>query len=832
MLRQLVLIGFVCTTLALGQTAATTAEAPMTFPAWASDSDKLKTLLQHGKYLEVISDELKINPTAERESVQIRATALSALGRSAEALTLLGEASDPNLVLTKARILSHTGDEKSARQLLESLLQKDPNSIAAHYQLGRVCEKLGDTPAATAAYAWFAAPEQDFIGKWSRNKDSFDNAEQVTQIGEALDRWANLTGAFAKQPQLNDLILSFFTRSYDVIDRNYWPARVAAAEYQLAHDDSHSAEKELDAAAEINPHDETELNLMARIGISEFNFDRGDATIKLIRQTDPQSFSADLLEARNLMQQRDPKDAKLAVERALTKQPTNLEALGLLAAAEALQLHTEAMTDALHKVEAIDPDNATAYFEVAQQLGAMRQYPRAEAMYKIAIDRQPTWTAARNLLGLLYTQSGDEDAARATLESAHAVDPYNIATTNYLRLLDDLSKFARKESANFVVFYDPQADPIIPEYFSDYLESIHAEVAGIYKQDPPVKTYIEVFPTHDAFSVRTTGNAWIPTVGASTGRVIALVAPRRGENTMGPFNWSQVLRHEYTHTVTLAATDNRIAHWFTEGLAVYQEHSPLKWEWVPMLYEATTKHELFTIENLTWGFIRPKKPTDRSLAYAESYWVCCYIEEKWHHEAILKMLASFRGGADEETTFKNVLGQSREEFQKDFFAWCDQQVSSWGYDEATTAKYDALREKGESLVRARQFADAVPVWQEIAKLRPVDALPHQRLAGLYLRPEVHQIPEAIEQLKALDAVELKDNAFAKRIARLFRDENDLANAQHFALEAVYIDPYDPAAHDLLLDIATKAHDTATIDRETRVKTVLADWMKTKPTESN
>ena len=66
-------------------------------------------------------------------------------------------------------------------------------------------------------------------------------------------------------------------------------------------------------------------------------------------------------------------------------------------------------------------------------------------MYKIAIERAPWWTSARNGLGLLYTQSGDEDQARITLDAAHTIDPFNLQTTNYLRLLDDLAKFARKE---------------------------------------------------------------------------------------------------------------------------------------------------------------------------------------------------------------------------------------------------------------------------------------------------------------------------------------------------------------------------------------------------
>ena len=50
-------------------------------------------------------------------------------------------------------------------------------------------------------------------------------------------------------------------------------------------------------------------------------------------------------------------------------------------------------------------------------------------------------------------------------------------------------------------------------------------------------------------------------------------------------------------------TDNRIPHWMTEGLAVWEEHAPLRWEWVPMLYRAVTKDELFTLDNLTWGFV-------------------------------------------------------------------------------------------------------------------------------------------------------------------------------------------------------------------------------------
>jgi hypothetical protein len=424
---------------------------------------------------------------------------------------------------------------------------------------------------------------------------------------------------------------------------------------------------------------------------------------------------------------------------------------------------------------------------------------------------------------LLYTQSGDEDLARGVLEEARKLDEYNLATTNYLRLLDDMAGFVRKESKHFIVTYDSTTDPILGDYFNDYMESIHDQVCSEYKHDPTFggredkKTIIEIFPSHDAFSVRTTGSPWIPTVGASTGRVIALASP--ADKQMGTYNWAQVLRHEYTHTVTLSATDNRIQHWFTEGLAVLEEHSPLRWEWVPMLYSAVNKKnklELFSLDNLTWGFVRPKKPLDRQLAYAQSYWVCKYVQETWGHEAILKMLEDFRNAGRMDEVFPKVTGKSIPQFEKDFQAWCEKQVNTWGYDEETTKKVEELTKKAEDLIKNKQFADAATAWEEINKLRPVDELPHKRLAALYLSKQVNQPQKAIDHLIALHQVELKDNRYAKRISRLYRDTNQLDKAQQYALQSVYIDPYDLNAHELLAEMAEKANDAKTLEREQRV----------------
>ncbi len=70
-------------------------------------------------------------------------------------------------------------------------------------------------------------------------------------------------------------------------------------------------------------------------------------------------------------------------------------------------------------------------------------------MYKVAIERAPWWTAARNGLGLLYTQSGDEDLAHTVLNEARELDPFNLATTNYLKLLDTMDSLRPQGERTF-----------------------------------------------------------------------------------------------------------------------------------------------------------------------------------------------------------------------------------------------------------------------------------------------------------------------------------------------------------------------------------------------
>jgi tetratricopeptide (TPR) repeat protein len=239
-----------------------------------------------------------------------------------------------------------------------------------------------------------------------------------------------------------------------------------------------------------------------------------------------------------------------------------------------------------------------------------------------------------------------------------------------------------------------------------------------------------------------------------------------------------------------------------------------------MLYQAVHKNELFTMEGLTWGFVRPRRPIDRQLAYAQSFWICSYIEQTYGHDAILRIMDEYRQGRRQEEIIPSVLGRGESQFSQEFFTWAQKQVDGWGYDPQTTAQYKQLREEGEALIKTRQYAAALKIWQQAATLRPVDALPHQRLAGLYLTKAINDPQKALDHLILLHRAELHDNAYAKRIARIYRDLNQLDKAENYALQSVYIDPYDPSAHERLAEIYEKGHNNAGLAREQRVMNLL------------
>ncbi len=585
-----------------------------------------------------------------------------------------------------AAALAHElGEYEKAIDHANKALKEAEDHLGASWQLGRALERLGRDKEAIAAYRMF----DDVM----TGPDLMDDPQDVTLLGLGFYRYSVRTqSGKTLVDRTRHILTEVYQEVSDFLDADYWPARQAAGELLLSKHNLPDARLEFEAVLEVNPKAADAHVGLGRSYLEDWGFEQVEKHGEAALAVNPRHVGALVLMADCRMTERRYAEAASYAERALAVNPRAEEALGVLAGAKIFLGDARVADELQARAEKVSATPAQFHYAVGTWLSAGRQFNDAEARFKKAIELAPWWPEPRTSLGQLYMETGEEHAARTALESSFKLDSFDHHTFNVLDLLDSLAKFRHLESENFVVKYDPVEDAVAAPYFSRTLESLHDDLCTRYGAKLDKRTIVELFPNHSGFSVRVTGRPFIATVGACTGRVIAMTAPR-GEPPFGRFNWASVLRHEFTHTVTLAATGNRIPHWMTEGLAVWEEKPPRSWAWKQMLSDALRTGELFTLASIDWGFMRPRRPNDRTLAYAQSEWMIEFIIEKHGFDAVLAMLEGFRKGRTLVENFRSGLGTEIDAFDAQFREWARVQVDAWGLPTTPVEEPDKLREQ-------------------------------------------------------------------------------------------------------------------------------------------
>ncbi len=776
----------------------------------------------------------------------------------------------------------------------------------ARLLLANMLEELGRRDEAIQAYAWF---DKQMVERKELPRD----AEWVTNIAQGFLRYSTLTKTnlvSRTKHVLNDMLQTAYGR----LDRSYWPARLVAGDLlreKYNNDEDDGSISDYQAALKINSKLAAAYVGLGEISLENWDFEGVDKKVEKALEINPKYAPAlHLLAAKFIVERRYQQSIETA-DKAIAMNANDITALSIRAAASACRFDQPSVDAIEARVRAINPRCAKFYRTLGDALGGIRQYSMSEAAYRKAIELEPTDANAHAELGMMYMQWGLEDRAQSALDAAWSLDPFNERTKFTLDLLDMLKKFAKFESKNFIIRYDESSDPGLGEYIAGYLEDIYKPVTEDYDSPLTEKTIIEIFPSHKGFSVRIAGRPWIPTVGACSGRVIALASPRGAGDLMGTYNIARVLKHEFTHTVTLAATNNRIPHWFTEGLAVYQEDAPRSFDWVQLLADAIRRDELFGLESIDWGFMRPRKATDRTMAYAQSEWMCEYIVERFGYDIINRMLARYREGETQAQVFQEVLKIELADFDRDFKVWAKNQAQSWKLNLTPPEDIEALAKEveahpddakllgryaraqfddgdpNEALTAARKALDIDPkepngleivattlahfaeeegipsdkkkyeeeavkyltTLQEVApdnpmgaklmgeialrreewdratdslsrlqRIWPIDPLSWRGLAGIYL--EKGEDEKALLQLLELARMEERDADVAAKIAKIYRKQGKLRDAQHWFRQAIYIAPLSAELHGLLGDTSMQVNDTANALREYKMVTAL------------
>ena len=754
-------------------------------------------LLLTGKYAEAAEayeNLAETEPVAAAVGLAACRTAVGDYDKAAAALLAIAEEHPDaaELWAARAQLAFDSGDHAKANELVAAALEQDADNVHALWlraELARTSGKLDD------------ADKQYHV------LVEYYNAHDV-QDPDAL-RWIGLAAAqYARWHHLADqfgfLVNELYSDTLE-LEEAYWLAHYETGRLFLEKFNEADASRELKAALQINPEAAPVYAALGELALQNYDLDQARQAVERALEINPRLLAARLLEADLKMANFEIEEAIELLAEVRKLNPVSESTLARLAAAYiALDGMPEdpagsRLGELLAEVNERNPHAGEFYYMAAVRLEERRKFDAAERMFREAIGRMPQQVGPRAGLGMMFMRLGEEEEAQKLLDESFEIDPFNVRVSNMLKVLEVLDEYETLETEHFIIKFD-SSDRLLADYAGRRLEEAYPELCRWLDFEPPEKSLFEFFNKfrntngHGWFSARMVGLPYIGTVGACAGKMVAMASPN---DMRQKFNWARVLKHEFVHVINLQQTNYNIPHWFTEALAVWSEGYPRPQEWSELLARRAADGELFNLDDINFGFIRPSSSADWTLAYCQAELYAEYIIETYGEEAIGRMLAAYADNLDTRATLKRALSVEQEELEKGYRAYLDKIVSGLKVadrevpmrfselvraqaqqpdDVDLTARLAYAYLRRESYPRARQMA------QQVLKTAPKHQLATYVMARLHVL--VGDAGRAIEVLsEVLDEENPQANALALLAGLKLREKDYDEAARLYELAA-------------------------------------------------
>lgn len=754
-----------------------------------------------------------------------------AQGHLKEALTLIDGVlrkfpENADLLARRGEILYLQGRWEDALAAAEKALGLAEDHFPARWVKAQVHRDRGDQKEAETECRWFVRT----YTKRNDNDADIKDPDLLLLIGLAgaeNARWNRLADQFP-------FILNEVYGDALKYDKDLWQAELQAGLLLLEKYNRGEALRAFDKALAINPHAAEAWVGKGQAALQKYDLKDADDAVARALEINPNLPEALCLRADVHLASGELEAAFNDLEKARAINPRREATLGRLAACRYLQKQPEEIATLGKAITKFDPSPGTFYFHLAEQLEERRHFAASEKYYQEALRLRPTLVSAQNALGLLYMRMGREDEAKPLLVKAFENDPYNVRVSNMLKVLRHLERYESLKTAHFHLRYDPLLDRELAHYLSDHLEAMYTELAQRFAFEPTGPILIEIFNNHEMFSGRTIALPDLHTIGACTGKVVAMVSPR-GKGINKPFNWARVMRHELVHIFNLEQTGYQVPHWFTEGLAVSNEGYPRPAQWTQLLRERLDKGDLLTLDTVNLGFIRPRSPTDWHLAYCQSQLYIEYLTKEHGPEVIGRLLAAFAEGIDVAEALKRVCKVEKPAFEKGYRSYLEQLTAGPGGKPRPKAKTLAQLQKAHAadandVETAAQLAESYQARKRNAEARK---LVDQVLAKEPKHPLASAVKASLLQAGGDDAEARKvlegaynpmapDIKVGQALGRLLFDGGDHDAAEQVFKDLLRAEPGEPKWQTWLLRVATAQ---ANPDKQIAV---LQDLVQTDP----
>lgn len=642
---------------------------------------KARVLWQTGKYAEareaydalVKDPKIAADPKLRARLFLDRADCLSSQGETDRALVEIKELAetaktDADLWAKLGELQFSRGLWEDARRSAAASVKIKADNLQARWTLARLLAAQGEIEKANEAYQWFIQYHNE------HKKELRDDASALLIVGQASELYAR---AKARGEDLKESLLDVVEELYEralEADPNCWQAPWLEGRLYLSGYNESAGSRELSRAIEINPQSPEVLVTRGEADLRGYNLSAARKKARNALEINPRYAPAFVLLADAAIADERFEDALSSSRKAVLENPKDEEALARLAASYRLLVDPLGASAVEAVARANNPNPSTFYAALGERLADRRKYHSAERAFLLAVEADPDSAGPRIGLGMLYMQIGREAEARDLFDAAFEADPFNVRANNMIEVLKHLTEYSSAKTDHYEVLSLAGRDELLGKYMSRFLESVHDELTSRFGFSPPGLTKIEIMKDHRWFSARTTGLPFIPTVGACTGKVVAMSSPK---STNKPYNWARVLKHEVTHVITLQQTDFNIPHWFTEALAVESEASPRPQAWNKLLLERVPKRaDLLDLDSINLGFIRPKDADQRQLAYCQAQLYAQYMLKRFGATAIVKMLAAYRRGLTTDKAIAECFRVDKADFEKKYLDFLDETVKT------------------------------------------------------------------------------------------------------------------------------------------------------------
>lgn len=775
-------------------------------PAWAraeADLGQARRLELAGNYAEAAEIYAQAAEEFSQLSVLGQSRCHEAVGETEPAEQLLQARlekldADPAaapIAALLAKLQFDQGRYDEAAQNIELALERDGDTLLAHWIKAELARVTGRLEEADGEYRYLV---------------DFYNAHEVSDPDEL--RWIALGAAqFARWNRQSDqftfLVSELFPEAL-AREKSYWPAHYESGQLFLEKYNQAETQKSLEAAVKINPNAADIHAARAALHLQNYDLQPAETAIERALECNPRHVEAHRLKADLMMANFEVVEAAEQLEATRKLNPAAEETLGRLAAAYLVLDGYQADLAGTRAGQLIDEvttrnPHAGRFFQVlATQLEARRKFDAAERFFREALERLPQLIGPRSGLALMYMRIGREAEAQQLFDEAFEVDPFNVRVSNMLKVLEVLDEYTTLETEHFLIRYDPQKDKILARYMARYLEEVYPMLCKQLGYEPAEKSLFEIFNTarntngHGWFSARMIGLPYVGTVGACAGTMVALTSPNDAKQT---FNWAQVVKHEFVHVINLQQTQFNIPHWFTEALAVWNEGYPRSEEWNAMLAHRVPRGDVFTLENLNLGFIRPKSGLDWQMAYCQAELYAEYMLETYGESAFAQLLDAYTTCISNEDAIRQAFDVPLEEFEQGYTEYINGVVDTITSDspaeQLTEAQLrellktepenpDALSQLAVLHLGRKEYPQARRLAQQVIESQPQHQLANYVIARLHL--VTGQGREAIEVLKGcLDEDAPQENTLALLAALMIKAKDFDEAARLYTLGREY-----------------------------------------------